>query len=51
MKIWCGTEAVAADKAVDAVVGEVGVRDRVAWAALRQPGQAAIVSAPIAATR
>jgi hypothetical protein len=34
----------------DAAAGEVAGRDRVAWAALRQPGRAATVFVRIAAT-
>jgi hypothetical protein len=40
----------AAGAAVDVVAGEVVVKDRDAWAALRQPGQAATVFARIVAS-
>jgi hypothetical protein len=54
VRIWRGTEVVAADKAlvkvVDVAVGEAAAADRVAWVALRQPGRAATVFVRIAAT-
>jgi hypothetical protein len=54
VKIWRRTEVVAAGKAagevVDVAAAVVVVRDRDAWAALRQPGRAATVFVRIAAT-